>query len=143
MAPATDHEPELMSSPLSATPALTTVVVCPPNIGSAERRKRLIVGVVALCVCVAAALLLSLGGAPRYWRLLLFLPFWTAAIGIFQARANVCVAFAARGIRNLHGTREPQPAAELAAVRREARRVHVRALLTAVVLTALCFILTP
>lgn len=122
---------------------MTAVVVCPPNIGPAERRKRLIVGVVALGVCVVAALLLSLDGAPRYWRLLLFLPFWTAALGIFQARANVCVALAARGTRNLDGQQEPQPAAELAAVRQEARRVHVRALLTALVLTAACFLITP
>lgn len=132
-----------MSSSHSPTPSLTTVVVCPPNIGPAERRKRLIVGVAALVVCVGAALLLSLDGAPRYWRLLLFLPLWTAALGIFQARANVCVAFAARGVRNLDGRQEAQPAAELAAVRKEARSVHVRALLTAVVLTALCFFFTP
>lgn len=132
-----------MSTSPSATPSLTTAVVCPANIGPAERRKRLIVGAAALCVCVVAALLLSLEGAPRYWRLLLFLPFWTAALGIFQARANVCVAFAARGVRNLGGKPEPQPAAELAAVRKEARRVHVRSLLTAVVLTALCFFFTP
>ncbi len=132
-----------MSSSLSPDPSLRTVVVCPPNIGPAERRKRLIVAVAALAVCVGAALLLSLDGAPRYWRLLLFLPFWTAALGLFQARASVCVALAARGVRNLDGRQEPQPEAELAAVRKEAFRVHVRALLTALVLTALCFFLTP
>lgn len=132
-----------MSSSHSPAPSLTTVVVCPPNIGPAERRKRLVVGVAALIVCVGAALLLSLDGAPRYWRLLLFLPLWTAALGIFQARAQVCVAFAARGVRKLGDEQEQQPAAELAAVRREARRVHVRALLTALALTAACFFLTP
>jgi hypothetical protein len=132
-----------MSTSLSPSPSLRTVVVCPPNIGPAERRKRVIVGVVALAVCVGAALLLSLDGAPRNWRLLLFLPFWTAALGIFQARAQVCVAFAARGMRNLDGKLEAQPAEELAAVRKESRRVHVRALLTAIVLTALCVVLTP
>lgn len=126
----------------SPTPSLT-VVVCPPNIGPAERRKRLIVGVFSLCVCVVAALLLSLDGAPPYWRLLLFLPFWTAALGIFQARAQVCVALASRGVRNLDGQQEPQPTAELAAVRKEARRVHLRALLTAMVLTALSLLISP
>ncbi|MEY4548702.1 MAG: hypothetical protein RL685_4897 [Pseudomonadota bacterium] len=130
-----------MSTSLSPTPSLT--VVCPPNIGPAERRKRLIVGAVALCVCVGAAVLLSLDGAPRYWRLLLFLPFWTAALGIFQARAQVCVALASRGVRNLEGQQEPQPAAELAAVRKESQRVHVRSLLTALALTALCFLILP
>lgn len=133
-----------MSTSLSPTPsAAPTVVVCPPNIGPAERRKRIVVGVAALVVCVAAALWLSLNGAPRYWRLLLFLPFWTAALGIFQARASVCVAFAARGVRNLDGTSEPQPAEERSAVEKEARRIHLRALLAAVVLTAACYFLTP
>jgi hypothetical protein len=131
-----------MSTSVSTSPGLAAGV-CPANIGPAERRKRWVVGVVAVTVCVTAAVLLSLNGASRYWRLLLFLPLWTAALGIFQARAQVCVAFAARGVRNLDGKQEAQPAAELAAVRREARRVHVRALLTALVLTALCFVLTP
>ena len=122
---------------------MRTVVVCPPNIGPGERRKGLIVGGIALAICVGAALLLSLDGAPRSWRLLLFLPFWTAALGIFQARAQVCVALAARGVRNLDGKQEAQPEDELAAVRKEARRVHVRAALTALVLTLLCVLLTP
>jgi hypothetical protein len=134
---------QAMSTSQSPAPGLRTVVVCPPNIGPAERRKRLMVGVGAMLVCVVAALLLSLNGAPRSWRLLLFLPFWTAALGIFQARAQVCVAFAARGVRNLDGKLEQQPESELAAVRKESRRVHVRALLTALVLTALCTLSSP
>lgn len=132
-----------MSTTPAPAPSQSTAVACLPNIGPAERRKRLIVGVIALSVCVGGALLLWLGGAPRSWRLLLFLPLWTAALGIFQARAQVCVAFAARGVRNLGGQQEPQPEAELAAVRKEARRVHVRALLTALLLTVLCVVLPP
>jgi hypothetical protein len=76
-------------------------------------------------------------GAPRWWRLGLVLPWWTAALGIFQARAQVCVAFAARGVRQLGSEREAQPPGELDAVRREARRVHLRSLLAAVLLTTL------
>jgi hypothetical protein len=40
-------------------------------------------------------------------------------------------------VRKLGSEQEAQPPSELDAVRREARRVHVRALLTAVLLTAL------
>ena len=108
-----------------------------PNIGARERRKRLVVGLVGLSVCVLASLLLIVDHAPRGWRLMLVLPWWTACLGIFQARAQVCVALAARGLRNLDGQQEPQPAAELEAVRREARRVHVRSLLAAALLTLL------
>ena len=110
---------------------------CAANIGPAERRKRLTVGLIALAVCTLASVLLSVDGAPRWWRLGLALPWWTAALGIFQARAQVCVAFAARGVRKLGSEQEPQPTSELDAVRREARRVHLRALLAALVLTAL------
>jgi hypothetical protein len=53
------------------------------------------------------------------------------------------VALASRGVRNLDGQQEPQPTAELAAVRKEAQRVHLRALLTALVLTALCLLISP
>ena len=110
---------------------------CAPNIGPAERRKRWLVGVVGLAVCALASVALIADGAPRLWRAILVLPWWTACLGIFQARARVCVALAARGVRNLDGQQEPQPVVELDAVRREARRVHVRSLLTAVLLTLL------
>jgi len=110
---------------------------CAANIGPAERRKRLRVGLVAVGVCTLASAVLIADGAPRWWRLALVLPWWTAALGIFQARAQVCVAFAARGVRQLGSEREAQPPGELAAIRREAGRVHLRSLLAAVVLTTL------
>ena len=56
------------------------------NIGAGGRRKRLIFGIVALAVgAVIAALLIAIG-APRLWWLPLFLVFYVAALGIFQAR---------------------------------------------------------
>jgi len=94
---------------------------------------------VGFAVCALASAVLILDRAPRLWRLLLVLPWWTACLGIFQARSHVCVALAARGLRNLQGRQEPQPSAELAAVRREAYRVHVRALVSSVVLALLTF----
>ena len=58
------------------------------NIGPGERRKRLLMGVTILAVGASLALTLILIGAPRPWRLTLFLPFWMGALGVFQARAN-------------------------------------------------------
>lgn len=126
-----------LASAESRSEAASSTEHCAINIGRAERRKRLTVGLVAMAVCALASVLLIADGAPRWWRLMLILPWWTAALGIFQARAQVCVAFAARGVRNLGGAPEPQPPAELDAIRREARRVHLRALLAAALLTAL------
>ena len=54
------------------------------NLGFGERRKRLIFGAVAL----VGALGMSLAGiaALIYGRILLFLLFWIAALGLFQAK---------------------------------------------------------
>jgi len=56
------------------------------NIGTRERRKRLTWGIVAFGVGVAIAALLAVIRAPLVWRLPLFLVFFFAALGIFQAR---------------------------------------------------------
>lgn len=56
------------------------------NIGSHERRKRLIWGVVASGVGVSIAALLLMIRAPLVWRLPLFILFDVGALGIFQAR---------------------------------------------------------
>lgn len=61
-------------------------VACIPNIGPNERRKRMIWGAMALGGSVLFAAALALGGADRRWRLLVFLPLWIAALGVFQAR---------------------------------------------------------
>ena len=58
------------------------------NIGPRERRKRAITGVLALLVGLAAFVSLLAIGAPRVWRLGLFLPFWFGALGWFQAQAH-------------------------------------------------------
>jgi hypothetical protein len=57
-----------------------------PNIGTGERRKRLVFGIVASGVGVVIAALLVFIHAPLVWKLPLFLPFYVGALGIFQAR---------------------------------------------------------
>ena len=56
------------------------------NIGPRERRKRLSAGVVAFVISVAAGAALIAGRLAAPWRLALFLPFFVAALGYFQAR---------------------------------------------------------
>jgi hypothetical protein len=56
------------------------------NIGTAERRKRLVFGIVAFGVGVVIAVLLVVTRAPLVWRLPLFLVFYVGALGVFQAR---------------------------------------------------------
>ena len=59
---------------------------CMANIGPRERRKRRNAGIIFFAVALVILAALLAGGAARPWRLLLFLPFWVAALGYFQAR---------------------------------------------------------
>ena len=56
------------------------------NIGPGERRKRRVMGIVALTVGVAFAFVLVVTGAPRPLRLVVFFPVWIAGLGLLQAR---------------------------------------------------------
>ncbi len=56
------------------------------NIGPGERRKRRVLGFVALGVGVALAFVLVVMGAPRLSRLVVFFPIWLAGLGLLQAR---------------------------------------------------------
>jgi hypothetical protein len=110
---------------------------CIPNIGPRQRRRRLIGGAGLLALgAIAAALLLGFG-AQRAWRILVLLPVWGGALGLLQVREKTCVALAARGVRNMDGGDETiDDPVVLAQMRRQARRVHTRAALLAVVVTA-------
>jgi hypothetical protein len=56
------------------------------NIGTGERRKRLVFGIVAFGAGMVIAVLLIAARAPLVWRLPLFLVFYAGALGVFQAR---------------------------------------------------------
>ena len=55
-------------------------------LGPKETRKRFVMGVVMLAVSIAVFVALILAGLNRWWRLVLFFPFWMAALGFFQAK---------------------------------------------------------
>ncbi len=57
-----------------------------PNIGTLQRRHRLILGLVAWAVAGAGLAVLLETDAARLWRLALFVPLWAGAIGFFQHR---------------------------------------------------------
>jgi hypothetical protein len=63
-----------------------TAPACVPNIGPAERRKRLRFGLGAWAVALGGLAILLGTDAPRAWRLALLLPFWGGALGFLQHR---------------------------------------------------------
>jgi len=67
---------------------MTSVPPCVSNIGPRERRRRVVVALIALGLSAALAAMLLLTGAPRAWRGVLFFPLWFAAIGLLQAREH-------------------------------------------------------
>jgi hypothetical protein len=56
------------------------------NIGPRERRKRRLMGIVALALAVGIAFILIVYDAPRWARLVIFLPAWIAGLGLLQSR---------------------------------------------------------
>ena len=62
--------------------------VCLINIGPKESRKRFVMGIGTLAAGVILAVLFILGDVERKWRMVLLLPFWIGALGIFQAQRS-------------------------------------------------------
>lgn len=58
------------------------------NIGPRERARRRRAGWIMLAAGLAVAAGLVAADVDRWWRLLLFLPFWGSALGFLQARAR-------------------------------------------------------
>ena len=57
-----------------------------PNIGLTQRRLRLLGGIAASAMSLAALAWLLASGSPRWWRLILFLPLLAAGVGLLQHR---------------------------------------------------------
>lgn len=112
--------------------------VCIPNIGPKERAKRFRIGTVLLLAGVVVSTALVLADAHRAFRLVAFLPFWAGATTLFQVYEKTCIALAARNVQNLDGgevaIRDSEQERQIA---RQARRVKLEGLATAVLLTAL------
>ncbi len=112
------------------------------NIGRSGQRQRLFVGIASLFVALVLLVVLQQSGAGRIWRLGAFPMFWMAGIGIFQARARTCVAFAARGMCELDDGRQVKAEDALAArFRARARGIMVQATIAAGVATAVGLLL--
>ena len=111
------------------------------NIGPRERRKRRLLGVVALTVGVSVAFVLVIMQAPRWSRLIIFFPIWIAGLGLMQAREKTCIALAAMGKCNLDEGEESLDDADLIEqLRAKARRINHRALITAGAVTVLALL---
>lgn len=111
---------------------------CVANIGPRGIRLRRITGAIGIGLGLVFAVAVVWTDSPRAWRVLAFAPFFSGALGLLQARAKTCVAFAARGIHDDDAEAAPpglDDAAIEAALARTARRIRVQSLVVAALLT--------
>ncbi len=108
------------------------------NIGPRERRKRRLLGFVSLTVGVATAFVLVVTNAPRWPRAIIFFPIWIGGLGLMQAREKICIALAASGRRNMDaGEEKVEDENLIEQLRKKARAINRRALITAIAITIL------
>ncbi len=116
---------------------------CIANIGPRGIRLRRITGAIGLGLGLVFGIAVVLADVPRALRVLAFAPFFAGSLGIYQAQAKTCVAFASRRIRDPDAEAAPaglDEAAIDAAIARTANLVRLRALVTAAVLTLLLYL---
>ena len=107
------------------------------NINRAGQQKRRIGGIVSLVIGGMLIVVLNQAGAGRWWRVLTFPSFWLGALGLIQAQARTCVAFAAAGTCELDdGTRRPLDAETAQMFKARARKINIGAFVFALVATA-------
>lgn len=117
------------------------------NIGRSEIKRRELTGWLGVIITVAFYSLLVYLGAPRLWRLVIFIPATVAAIGFLQARMHFCAYFGMRGVFNLSpyiGEIETIDLEEFrAADRRRAWLIIIYSAVIGVVVAAAAYYLPP
>jgi hypothetical protein len=110
------------------------------NIGSGERRKRLILGIASLAVALGILLLNPMDSLISW--LLLFLLLWMAGLGLFQAGKRPESSWR-REVCNLgRGEERMEDEATRSSLRRMATKIHIKAMVTAIVLTGFARLLS-
>lgn len=110
------------------------------NIGPIGCKRRGTMGWVWLALGAGLVAALVMRDAPMWWYSVAAVPFFLAALGYFQARAQTCVFLAVVGRQNLDGGSERiTDAGVLSRLRSEANRVWGWAMLVTAALMALTF----
>ena len=99
------------------------------NIGPAQQRRRLFLGIVSFVVGVFHVTAVLLVEWPLWTLVLVMFPLYGAAMGVFQYRERFCVGFAGIGVFDVgDGTTQVTTEAALAADRKRAVRLNTKSL---------------
>ncbi len=129
---------------MPAAPSTSAYVPGVCNINYAEIKRRRNAGYFGLILFVVVAAILFVVDANRWFKLILFLPAFIAAIGFLQAKNKFCVGYAASGLQNAtEGNTEAQAveAAARAIDKARARRINLQAAAIALVVTAVSVVI--
>lgn len=120
------------------------------NIGARGRAMRLSTGVVVLALSALAGFILLQTNVPSLARLVLAVPLYGGMISILEGLMSFCVFHAARGTYDLQEKRGPIGRSDTRVLieseewkridRRKARVMHLEAVLFALVITAMFFL---
>ena len=109
----------------------------PTNLGPSGTRQRLLFGTITLAVATAALFWLEQSGVSRWWRMAVFPLLWFGVVGLLQARARTCIAFAARGTCDRDADIKELTPEAADFLRQRARSISRRTTLFAAILTLL------
>lgn len=111
------------------------------NIGPAERRKRVRMGIVSLILSVLAESYFVSQGFARPLRLGLFVPLFFGMFGLIQAREKTCAVLAEMASCNMDsGPKKLQDADIIRALKKRGRGIFLQAAISAAVITLLFLI---
>jgi glucan phosphoethanolaminetransferase (alkaline phosphatase superfamily) len=117
------------------------------NIGPAEIQRRMQAGWLGLAAAVLLWVVFILFSVPAPWRLLLFFPAVTAAIGFLQAAMHFCAAFGILGVFNVAAAAGKTDSVEQAEFRKADRKkallIILYSLLVGLAAAAAGFFLAP
>ena len=104
------------------------------NIGPAQQRRRLLLGIASLLLAAGLVAAVVAVGWPRWALLLAVFPLYGAAMGYLQYRERFCVGFAGIGVFDVgDGTNQVLDEAALAADRKRAVRLNAKSVAVGVV----------
>ena len=110
------------------------------NIGPAQQRRRLLLGVGSLLVAVVLVVVVLALGWSRPLLILSVFPLYGAALGLLQYRARFCVGFGGIGVFDTgDGTTRVTDPDAVEADRRRAVRLNTKAALIGIVATVVVY----
>jgi hypothetical protein len=110
---------------------------CSINLGNAQKRKRLILGIVLFSAAGFLSVYFTYAETPAWIRSLLFFPYFVAMLGFLQAKQRTCVVFAYKNVKDLGEGMQPVGDAESSKfLKIRAQKIVVQSFFIAFLLTA-------